>query len=121
MKFWEAMKAMEEGAMVRCKCWAYQLYADKYYTCNISQLAEDEINGEWELYDDTPQLNFQQVIAGLKEGKKFRRADWYGENYILIKKEIILYFHGEADPSPWHLYLKNFEATDWICVDDAKT
>jgi hypothetical protein len=84
MKFWEAMKAMEEGKKVRCTCWAKDSYVDQ------GSLTQGEVfsigllmNEKWELYEETLTfLSFAQVMQGLKEGRKFRRKSWKGNIYI---------------------------------------
>lgn len=60
MKFWEAMKSMEEGKKVRNKDWTEEQYI--YLTADNEMFDEDdgrcflsfigEKGSEWEIYDD---------------------------------------------------------------------
>src|SRR5260221_12992703 len=81
MKFWEAMKALQEGKKVRGNTWNKDEYLDPLDTFEIFTFYE-YLQLDWEIYDDTPKLNFQQVIEGLKQGKKFKRVNWEKDCYI---------------------------------------
>ena len=70
MKFWEAMKLLQEGKKVRCKSWGELVYMyfnkDISYIClnsngNIltkSSINDYELNGEWEEYIEEIDLKF---------------------------------------------------------------
>lgn len=80
----------------------------------------EDVLDEWEVYDDTPKLSFQEVIKGLKEGKKFKRSGWDKNHYIQENTGWAIRFwygEGENDYKPARLwFVEDFEATDWIEV-----
>lgn len=77
MKFYQAMKSLEEGKKVRCKSWSegiflYDGQSSLYHTplCYMS-----EVHKEWELYEEhQTTYTFAEVVKGLREGKKFVRS-----------------------------------------------
>lgn len=116
MKFWEAMKALDEGKMVRAECFcenqALEIfegevgYKEGSGSCNIFSV----FNEEWEIYEEPKScLTFGEVVAGLKEGKKFRRPSWDNfEEIGLYGKSILRGTLRDYCP-----IVEDFEANDW--------
>lgn len=55
MKFWEAMKALEEGKKVRCTEWLPALYIDlSFFKENdgLNAIECSDFKGDWELYKE---------------------------------------------------------------------
>ncbi len=127
VKFWEAMKALEEGNKVRACAWAHQDWIDIGGFSRGYPLDDLDFKSclmdfpNWELYEESQKmLSFAEVVKGLKEGKKFRRIAWKNP-YDHVGSTSCTYFpsqkrinnqYGELCP----LWLEDFEATDWIEV-----
>lgn len=120
MKFWEAMKALEEGKKVRCKRWL-----PGHLMCKKSDntSANDRrdfwfcIDEEWELYEEPERsLSFMEMVAALKEGKRFIRKCWiFPESWIEADTQGNVHFHDEKRLLfAWTT--RDIEATDWIEV-----
>lgn len=111
MKFWEAMKALEEGKKITCLEWAGTSgdYIDKERLLANDYAYEGPFShwqSEWELYEEPVQtFTFIQVIQGLKEGKGFKRKSWEHPDCVLYNKNRNIF-----------LILEDFEANDWIWV-----
>lgn len=113
MKFYEALKALDEGKKVRVKTWhnknAYVMQDFPHAIDNEGRpwetahffMGESNKQLEWEIYEKPPKpYTFMEVVKGLKEGKRFRRKYW---NELLFG-------------APPFLSKEDFEATDWIEV-----
>lgn len=85
MKFWEAMKALDEGKKVRSPSdpenhylikVLHQVFVSangKTYDKSHSPLGS-LILQEWELYEEPEKmLTFSKVVEGLNQGKEYRR------------------------------------------------
>ena len=116
MKFWEAMKAIEEGKKVRSKDWPQTQWVAKG---DMADTFDRSSVDEWELYEEPEQLfTFMQVLPMLRAGRKFRRNNktWIIDGYI--------YMFGNDPEGFLHnhlnflcaLTLADFEATDWVEV-----
>lgn len=124
MKFWEAVKAMEEGQAVRCKRWAKDdQWGFSFLT--LGQQPWDDcayrvfrmMQEEWELYEEPVRLlSFMEVVKGLKEGKTYRRKEWPNPNYSIKHFDIGIMI--ASGSSAWYAYAQDFEATDWIEVKE---
>lgn len=83
MKFWEAMKAADEGKLVRAKSWSTKCYwGIEYntvvgYSLTLNRCFWDE----WEIYTGPPVgLSESEMRAGFLQGKKFACSlenGWY--------------------------------------------
>jgi len=110
MKFWEAMKALEEGKSVRCNLFGEGRYVSDGHSlsaaCSALFLSLHEImNADWKVYEEpVPTYSFMEMIDLLKKGKKFKR-----EGSICIV-EI-----GRTDVIGFMLH--DIEANDWILVE----
>ena len=98
------MKALEEGKAIRCQAWEKGKFWRSPLHNNDSYRISVCMEEDWEVYDETPKLNFMQVIEGLKQGKRFKRQNW---DY--------LYVSGSALDS---LTFEDYQATDWIEVKE---
>lgn len=74
MKFWEAMKAADEGKLVRQKSWGPHYFWGKEW----SHVLGDQIIltwcfwEEWELYEGPINgLSSSEMIKGMREGKRY--------------------------------------------------
>lgn len=116
MKFWEAMKALEEGKKVRSKEWAQTQWVEKK---DMADMFGRSSVDEWELYEEPKHLfTFMQVLPMLRAGRRFRRDNetWTTDGYI--------YMFGSDPEGFLHnhlnvlcvLTLADFEATDWVEV-----
>lgn len=58
MKFWQAMRALEEGKSVRCEYWKKNDYIDKSNICKWFETtpACHHVFDEWELYEEPVQI-----------------------------------------------------------------
>ena len=121
MKFWEAMKALEEGKKVVCKSWSYTPFVseNKWPSRFDSAIADAIKHGaflwEWELYEEPQQTySFIEILPLLKEGKKFRKISWESKKYIRCYPEnnIVRWDSGDALLLEIHL----ITSTDWIEV-----
>lgn len=95
MKFWEAMKALQEGKKVRCPDWEFGHYIssdgdqDGLHWQRSFDWTRFSTTNDWELYEEPVQtFSFAEVVKGLREGKKFRRKNW---------KDVICLFTFEKD------------------------
>jgi hypothetical protein len=125
MRFWEALKALEEGKSVRIKEWPTTAYWSFKQTGQLWTSIVDLFvlaSQEWELYQEPKQqLTFAQVVEGLKQGKKFRRKGWIGEPRLWIELENEFHencriFECGLKSNPYKFTMFDFEATDWIEV-----
>ncbi len=129
MRFWEAMRDLEEGKKVRLKEWA----ADCYLQLDLDGTIFDESNGsafcieewalmEWELYEESIKLyTFAQVVKGLRYGKRFRRkhSTWPIQMELALNlthprmssEEIFSIVLSEMS-------IEDFVANDWIEVKE---
>lgn len=112
MKFWEAMKALEEGKRIRPKGW------DRELGLHIQKDFKHWIDTEWELYEEPQQtFSFMEMIAKLKEGKRFRRKVWDAEDSLELHSSGTVDFSSTLCYT-WDPSLSDFEATDWIEVKE---
>lgn len=117
MKFWEAMKAIEDGKKVTWSGFNNGTYIDKSnigFLCLGDFYLKDLIGNEWELYEECPKLlNFHAVIEGLKYGRKYKRAssEWPNKALVQLKEEE---FIANFD----QIQIRDIEATDWIQVKE---
>lgn len=119
MKFWEAMKALEEGKKVRKSEWdpKYYLVKDK----NSGNIVDEENNlhadckqyDDWELYEEpVKQYNFLEAVHLMKKGNVMRRECWrtgFIHSDGLIFKEKI---HNKFQP-----IVDDIVAKDWVVVE----
>lgn len=123
MKFWEAMRALEEGKKVYCTTWKCgYICKSENYQWKVCSLAAD-IDEEWELYEEPEKLlTFSEVVKGLKEGKRFRRKGWVGQPHLWImledreNSERFLIFECGLTSNIYKFTMFDFEATDWVEV-----
>lgn len=113
MKFWEIMRAFDEGKKVRCKDWKPNHFISRIrwfkYEINIEEIVSD-----WELYEEPVQLlSFTDVVKGLNKRKKFRRKVWEFDSFITQRGGAIV---NEANDIGNFLLLEDYEATDWVEV-----
>ena len=61
MKFWEAMKALEEGKKVRKKTWNEDCYLTIKNNHFVDEWDDDEItfslDGDWEIYEEKKEVD----------------------------------------------------------------
>lgn len=114
MKFWEAMKALEEGKRVRSKKWTLKSYIDKSsaYTIHLPLPK----NYEWELYSEPVKTyKLWELIQALKEGKKIERIGWGGG-----RSPIKIHLSGCIDTTgskEYMLCIEDLEASDWMVCE----
>jgi hypothetical protein len=126
MKFWEAMKALEEGKKVRCLKWIKNEFIFKDPKHGFISDNDDIWKGpsgywiceEWELYEEPVKTyTFTEAIQLMKQGKCIKRKDWIG--FIREQGDSHLYWNrlgvGRFSPT-----IEEIEATDWIIVEDKK-
>lgn len=114
MRFWEAMKALEEGEAITPKSHPFPINKESL-SKDMECQALTYWNDEWELYEEPEkQLTFAEVVKGLKEGKRFKRKGWHSDIYLNARESttrVIL------ENSSYHtLVIEDFEATDWVEV-----
>lgn len=120
MKFWEAMKALEEGKKVKRN----DLHEDRFLSKDAITGTEYEIDitTEWELKN----LSFAEVVLGLKEGKErwYMRKEWVGMHIQYWPPDAerncnggIVVFGNDMILNHVFFNCEDFEATDWIEVE----
>jgi hypothetical protein len=121
MKFWEAMKALQEGKKVRSISWIGRRahmdktsFAEDMSGVPANQL-QNYLDDELELYKEPQKTHsFSEVVKGLKEGKKFKRKEW-GDWFLAYSHTT--YLEGKGIPHCFTPFtMEDFEATDWIEV-----
>lgn len=126
MKFWEAMKCLEEGKKVRCKDWPdkkrYHISDANLLMVSSFSIFVDEVYKEWEIYEEPPMTHsFPLIIRLAREGKikKFRRHSWDDEHYSYFwcDEWKTIRFHTSLCDSATFL-LEDIEALDWIEVKE---
>ena len=86
MKFWEAMKCLEEGKKVRKKIWDKDCYLTIKNNHIVDEWDDDEIvstlslDGEWEIYEPKKEVDekLKQLFQILNEDNWFANNQ-YGE------------------------------------------
>ncbi len=60
-------------------------------------------------------MNWNEVLQGLKMGKKYRRKCWskFHNLHIIFKDKCIKFFNDFGELVEENLYIQDFEATDW--------
>lgn len=120
MKFWEAMKAMEDGKKVTWSGFNNGTYIDKSnigFLCLGDFYLKDLIGNEWELYEEPVQMfSFAEVVNGMKQGKKYKRKDWQLKYHFVIQVHDNHFFDQHGDQ--FYLNISHVEATDWIEVKE---
>ena len=114
MKFWEAMKAVEEGKNVRCKEWK-EMESMWLHSAIVGKKRLDNlwsfINKEWEVCDETKYVGIQEVVEGLKSEKKFSRKTWEITRHDY--RPSLKFLGGSSENI---LSIEDFFATDWYEV-----
>lgn len=106
MKFWEAMKALEEGKKVYAKNAGFSRGMLAVDFGILSKL-------EWVIHEEPEKTySFREVVKGLKEGKKFKRKGWEEFDDISLNGNEVIRDTLET----YHAFFNDFEATDWIEV-----
>ena len=66
------------------------------------------------LIREKPKLTFDDVVKGLREGKKFKRKEWSGYLYWSAKARHNKFrLRDRSFKSGLSFYIEDFEATDW--------
>ena len=111
MKFWEAMKALEEGKKCRACIWSEGEHVVSvsdivYELCDTEEYRLlDLVTCDWELYEEPVKTyTFQEIIPFLRDGKRVRRLSG---SSILVK----------GDNSGFCLTFKDVESNDWIVLE----
>lgn len=122
MKFWEAMKALEEGKTVKKDSWSCGAHIHKgcLSPCTQTDVLLSCVGSEWELYEEPEKpISFAEVVKGLKEGKRFKRTHW-DEVYIYhsAPKRGELMVMDSEDNVGARFVIEDFEATDWVEVKE---
>lgn len=118
MKFWEAMREMQEnGKNVRCKRWDPQYEWHLGDDINLPDGCDwEDVLYEWEIYEEPEKTySFEEVVKGLKDGKMFSRKMWGEHSQIRLHPENrhIEYRNSTDDIL---FFIEDFEANDWVEV-----
>lgn len=117
MKFWEAMRELENGKKVCLRGSEPNTYLEKreriFYFGNWNPLGS-HFYSEWELYEEPERmLSFSEMVAGLKQGKRFIRPNMNHPFCLGMLGNKIVY----CDIGVVHgLSLEDIEAADWVEV-----
>lgn len=119
MKFYEALKTLEEGKTIIRSDFPMYIKTKEQLCIFISKCSNEQevdkyINGEWDIFEH-PCIGFQEMIIGLKQGKAYRRKSWGNESFYMIYGHFtnaIIF----SDYSKHILTIDDFMATDWVCV-----
>lgn len=125
MKFWEAMKALEEGKKVRCREWVRCLWVDKKSLNSAANVCIDlshDTDTDWELYEKPLQLHsLWELIPALKEGKTVRRENgWDHPIHGISMRQPLRYVGSETSEQSGqkHFFsIEDLEASDWIVCE----
>jgi len=119
MKFWEAVKALQEGKKVRGVQWTVGLYINTISYSDgdsVDFLSLREALGiEWELYEEAVKTySFAEIVPFIKARKRVKRLSSKQTVYFEDSVgKILVYPFGHA----WVCKIEDFEATDWIIVE----
>lgn len=130
MKFWEAMKALQGGEIVRIKTWPQRasLFLDKDLEACFLGIDNPDLfecmRGEWEIYFG-PQLSFMEMVKelrnspiennpiGYEKSRRFTRRAWADGRFVF--REGLNWFRcNNYGGEPWILYMEDYEANDWV-------
>lgn len=125
MKFYEALKALEDGAKIRSVNDPSGQYLIKILDAVLlrsegkmydksSTALGNLILQEWEIYEEPETTyTFMEVVKELREGKKFIRTYWRPDrlNMVLTRTGLVNSFL-----HPQIMCVEDFEATDWVEV-----
>ena len=113
MNFYEALKDINNGFKVK-----RPFHKSGNTDFAPSNITLDDINAtDWERENFQPTMGFDEVLKGLKEGKKYRRMNWSNEDYHIKIHDINgLHLIVCGTNTPATLYLHDFEAKDWVEV-----
>lgn len=118
MKFWEAIKALQEGHPVRAKWWHKDNFVtlDTIENCHwFGPIHWRDAVDDWEVYEEAVQLlSFQEMVKGMKEGKRFARRNWLQKAFVFLSGEAVFFQSEEGDLLAWTI--DDFEMNDWIEV-----
>lgn len=127
MKFWEAMRVLDEGHKVRHYSWYKEEFIrldmidgllDEKDSLTCLHINNDSIKGLWLFYEEQPKTyTFMEAIQFMKQGKCIKRKDW--SHFIDKRGDSQLYWDriGAGIYSPT---ISDIEATDWTIVEDKK-
>ena len=82
MKFWEAMKAMQEGKKVRKKIWNEDCYLTIKNNYIVDEWDDDKItfslDGDWEIYEEKKEVDtrFKEFYHYLKDENGFANGQY---------------------------------------------
>lgn len=101
MKFWEAMKAAEEGKKVRNKRWVTGCYifkeGERYFTADGNPFCDfvRSTDGEWEIYEDKKEVDpkFKEMYKYLKNHDGFANTQYCDFIYLHNKEDHLLEFY----------------------------
>ena len=123
MKFWEALKELEDGKMIRRRHFTHMLpmkYIDlvKFLTKCIEDEVNSHLSAEWDVFEEPSKtISFLEMKDGLKEGKKFRRKHakgwWIGVDERFGRHGYII---NQITGLVAGFNIDDIEATDWIEV-----
>lgn len=113
MKFWEALKCLEQRKPVRRKdfneviCTFYEMA--KFFSDSCIDEISSHLQAKWEIYQKPEKTyTFMEILPMLKEGKRFKRKDWTSFHSAMLKDEEI------------NITLADLFAIDWIEVEDTE-
>ena len=110
MKFWEAMKALQEGKIVRKKGDCYPNYPQ----C-MERAYEEGMKADWEIYEKT--VDFFTVLKGLQIGKKFTRIENRSYFSVTIHERGFVCWN---DCKEHPVTVQDIQADDWVEIFDEK-
>jgi len=118
MRFWEAIRELENGKRIRLISWigktAYMdsaSFAEDMSGVPANQL-QNYLDSEWEAYEE-PGLSFQYVVKGLIEGKKFKRKIWDSLSYPVAWNGSYPIVENPLQ-NEFLFTLSDFDAIDWF-------
>lgn len=125
MKFWEAMREMQENnKAVRCKRW----YPESHAYLTLSGVVLYQVMGrldmfameEWEIYQEPEKTySFMEIVPLLKEGKTFKRKKAHSDYNLYLKLRGLcqgrLFWKCGREAL---MDISDIEADDWVEVHD---
>jgi hypothetical protein len=121
MKFWEAMKALEEGKKVRQPHWLSGTYIhiqDHYITQDSGNTAPTvfhirAIMDGWELYEE-PGHDWAWAKEQLRRFNYVQRKSWNSMSIFYHHTNDLIYMEMDGTERPYVTDLDDQDATDWV-------
>ncbi len=121
MKFWEALKELEQGKRICHTHFNDILKTKEQLSRFLANCCPDAILShlcaDWEVVEEPkPTFSFMEIVGLIKKETEFKRPHWQKGKYFFLDEDgyIRLNIYGGK---PHHLTIEDIEANDWVEVD----